>query len=62
MGRRSGEFAVAVGTKHPHLSNIEAGRANASPALLKRIADELGVTMGAVTIPVPEPHREEVPA
>jgi transcriptional regulator with XRE-family HTH domain len=44
-----GKFAVAVGTTHPHLSNIEAGRKRCTPPMARRIADVLGVPLAAIT-------------
>lgn len=44
-----GKFAVAVGTTHPHLSNIEAGRKRCTPEMARRIADTLGVPLAAIT-------------
>lgn len=44
-----GKFAVAVGTTHPHLSNIEAGRKRCTPEMARRIADTLGIPLAAIT-------------
>ncbi|WP_333716401.1 helix-turn-helix transcriptional regulator [Gordonia sp. (in: high G+C Gram-positive bacteria)] len=44
-----GKFAVAVGTTHPHMSNIEAGRKRCTPTMARRIADTLGVPLAAIT-------------
>ncbi|QSN54935.1 helix-turn-helix transcriptional regulator [Mycobacteroides abscessus subsp. abscessus] len=44
-----GKFAVAIGTTHPHLSNIEAGRKRCTPVMARRIADTLGVPLAAIT-------------
>lgn len=48
MGWSTTRFAVAVGIKHPHLSNIEAGRRQASPELIERMAKVLGVPKAAL--------------
>lgn len=48
-GWQLGKLAVAVGTTHPHLSNIEAGRKRCTPAMARRIADTLGVPLAAIT-------------
>lgn len=48
-GWKLGKFAVAVGTTHPHLSNIEAGRKRCTPEMARRIADTLGVPLAAIT-------------
>lgn len=43
-----GKFATAVETSHAHLSNIEAGRRQASPELIVRMADTLEVPVMAL--------------
>lgn len=48
-GWKLGKFAVAVGTTHPHLSNIEAGRKRCTPEMARRIATTLGVPLAAIT-------------
>lgn len=48
-GWKLGKFAVAVGTTHPHLSNIESGRKRCTPEMARRIADILGVPLAAIT-------------
>lgn len=48
-GWKLGKFSVAVGTTHPHLSNIEAGRKRCTPEMARRIADTLGVPLAAIT-------------
>lgn len=48
MGWSSSRFATAVGIKHPHLSNIEAGRRQASPELIDRMSTVLGVPKAAL--------------
>lgn len=48
-GWQSGKFAVAVGTTHGHLSNIESGRKAATPEKLRKVADVLGVPLAALT-------------
>ncbi|KKB98295.1 helix-turn-helix domain-containing protein [Mycolicibacter arupensis] len=47
-GWKLGKFAVAVGTTHPHLSNIEAGRKRCTPGMARKIADTLGVPLAAI--------------
>ncbi len=54
LGYKLGDLAAQLGIKHGTLSNIEAGRRQPSPALARRIADELGVPLTAITYPVPE--------
>jgi transcriptional regulator with XRE-family HTH domain len=47
-GWKVGKFATAVMISSAYLSNIEAERKNASPAVLRRIADTLGVPLAAI--------------
>jgi transcriptional regulator with XRE-family HTH domain len=47
-GWRLSKFATAVMISHGALSNIEANRRNASPEVLRRIADTLGVPLAAI--------------
>lgn len=48
-GWQLGKFATAVGTTHPHMSNIEAGRKRCTPAMARKIAQTLGVPLAAIT-------------
>lgn len=48
-GWKLGKFAVAVGTTHPHMSNIESGRKRCTPEMARKIADTLGVPLAAIT-------------
>lgn len=48
-GWRLGKFALAIGTTHPHLSNIEAGRKRCTPEMAVRIARVLDVPLAAIT-------------
>lgn len=43
-----GELARSAGVQSAHLSNIEAGRRNASPAVARSIAKALGVPLLAI--------------
>lgn len=49
-------FATEIGITPSHLSNIESGRRQASPEVIKRMADVLGVPVTALVKP------REVPA
>lgn len=50
-----GKFASAVGTKHSHISNIEAARRQASPELIRRMAEVLDVpVMALISTRAPE--------
>jgi transcriptional regulator with XRE-family HTH domain len=48
LGWSVSKFATAVETVPGHVSNIEAGRRNASPALVRRMARVLGVPVAAI--------------
>lgn len=48
-GWRLGKFAIAIGMTHSHLSNIESGRKSATPEVLRKVADTLGVPLAAIT-------------
>lgn len=52
LGHPGGKFAIQCGISHAYLSNVEAGRKQPSAAVARRIADELGVPLAAVTYPV----------
>lgn len=52
LGHRGGEFATRCSISHAYLSNVEAGRKQPSAAVARRIADELGVPLVAITYPV----------
>lgn len=52
LGIRHGEFATDVQVSTGYLSNIEAGRRQPDPAVVRRIANRLGVSVDAVTYPV----------
>lgn len=48
-GWKLGKFAVAAGTTHPHMSNIESGRKRCTPEMARKIAAVLGVPLAAIT-------------
>lgn len=48
-GWKLGKFAVACGTTHPHMSNIEAGRKRCTPEMARKVASVLGVPLAAIT-------------
>lgn len=52
LGHRGGMFATQCEISHAYLSNVEAGRKQPSAAVARRIADELGVPLAAITYPV----------
>lgn len=47
-GWKLSKFAVAIGTTHGHLANIEAGRKRCTPDMARRIADELRIPLAAI--------------
>lgn len=49
LGIKHGEFAVRCLMSPGYLTNIESGRKQPSPAVAKRIADELGYSLDAIT-------------
>lgn len=55
-GWNLGELAERIRTSRNYLTKVERGHAQASPALLKRIADELGIaTRDIVKVNTPTP-------
>lgn len=60
LGVPQGVLARDVIVSQGYLSNIEAGRKQPDPAVVRRIADRLGVTVDAITYPVVASER--VPA
>lgn len=44
-----GDCASTCDISYSYLSNIEAGRKNASPALLRKLADALGCSLAAIS-------------
>ncbi|MEU9806266.1 helix-turn-helix transcriptional regulator [Mycobacterium sp. NPDC050853] len=48
-GWQVGKFAIAIGTTHPHLSNIESGRRRCTPVMARKVAQVLGVPLAAIT-------------
>lgn len=53
MGYNISEFARFVGLSPSYMSRIESGDAAGSPRALKVIADALGVSIFAISIPKP---------
>lgn len=49
------ELARLAGLSQPHLSNIEMGKRQASPAVAKRLAEVLRVPLVAILV---EPHED----
>lgn len=59
LGIRHADFARDVLVSTGYLSNIEKGRRQPAPAIVRRIADRLAVTVDAITFPVAD--RDESP-
>jgi transcriptional regulator with XRE-family HTH domain len=59
LGHRLGDFAGLVNASVPHLSNIEAGRKQPSPHLTRKIAEQLGVPIAAITYVVADSATDE---
>lgn len=53
LGHRGSDFAIKCDISHGYLCNVEAGRKQPSAAVARRMADELGVPLTAITYPVP---------
>jgi transcriptional regulator with XRE-family HTH domain len=54
LGISQPEFAKRLGVSQGAISNIERGARNASPMMIRKIADELGVSLDAVTEAITE--------
>lgn len=53
VGIKHGVFAVDCLISPGYLTNIEAGRKQPSPDVVRRIATRLGVELDAITYPAP---------
>jgi transcriptional regulator with XRE-family HTH domain len=51
-------LAGRAGITKAYMSQIESGIRQPAPDVLRRIADQLGVTLDAISYPVPEPEPE----
>lgn len=54
LGISQRSLAARTGVSAPAMCQFESGAAQPSPATVKRIADELGVPLDAITYPVAE--------
>lgn len=52
LGIKHGDLAVRCGFTPSFLSHVESGAKQPSAAVTRRIADELGVPLDAITYPV----------
>ena len=59
-GVKPARLAADIGISPSHLSNIDRGK-QPSPAVIARIAERLGVSIDAITSPVPQPPPEVLP-
>lgn len=50
-------LAATIGVSHGYLSNIEAGRRQASPEVTRAIADALEVPLASITGTAPTPEK-----
>jgi len=56
-GLKAAKLAADVGISVSHMSNIDRGK-QPSPAVIAKIAQRLGVSIDAITSPVPQsPHE-----
>ena len=57
IGIQQVSLAGRIGITKPYMSQIEHGIRQPAPDVLRRIADELGVKLEAISYPVPEPEE-----
>lgn len=57
LGIRQDALAARVGITKSQLSKVEHSANGASPQVMRKLADELGVALDAITSPVPEPVK-----
>lgn len=60
LGITQPDLASRCGITQPSLSNIEQGKRNASPKVIRSLADQLGVSLDAITTVVPDAEPEAV--
>lgn len=58
LGITQPDLAARCGITQPSLSNIERGERNASPKVVRALADQLGVSLDAITTVVPDTDPE----
>lgn len=56
VGISGREFGRRCGIDPGTVSNIERGKHGVSPELMRKIADQLGVSLDSITVPMPEPE------
>lgn len=60
VGIKHADLARAANISAGYLSNIEAGRKQPAPDILRAIATRLGVPLDAITYVIPEPVAPEL--
>lgn len=61
VGLSGRELARRCGISETTITNIEHGKHGVSPALMRKLADQLGVPLDAITSPVAEPETADAP-
>ncbi len=56
LGLSQRDLAARCDITQGALSNIETGKFAASPVMARKLADGMGVSLAAITYPVPEPE------
>jgi transcriptional regulator with XRE-family HTH domain len=56
VGVSQAELARRVGINRATLANIELGKHGVSPPVMRKLANALGSSIDAITIPMPEPE------
>ena len=56
QGIKGSVFCIRVGISHGYLVNIEKGIKQPAPDVIRKIADELGYGIEAITYVIPECH------
>lgn len=54
VGLSQRELAARCGVTQTAVLNLEHGKNGASPELMRKLADQLGVPLDAITVPLPE--------
>lgn len=55
LGIPQQDLGARAGISRSHMNKIEQGAEQPGPETARRLADELGVTLDAITYPAPEP-------
>lgn len=57
VGISQRELARRCGLAETTVTNIEGGKHGVSPGVMRKLADQLGVSLDSITIPLPAPER-----